>query len=101
MNSRRVLHATLFYSKIITSCKPAYLYNKIRYRSDVHTLNVRFRGALSPPLHKTELFKKSFTYQVFKLGNFMIRCLGGCTSAGRLGRAVRGMAVGGVLLLGL
>ena len=95
MKSRRVLHATLFYSKILTRYKPAYLANKICYRSDVHTLNLRFKGTLTPPKHKTELYKKSFTFQVYKIGNYIIRRLGGCASGVGLVRAFRGVAVGG------
>ena len=39
MNARRLVHATILFRKIIVSEKPAYLFNKITVRSDVHTLN--------------------------------------------------------------
>ena len=99
MASRWLLNATLFYNKILSLHKPAYLYNKISYRSDVHTLNLRFKGNLTPPVHKTQFFKNSFTYQLFKIGNFIIRLIGegDHMSAGRLKRAIRDMAVAGRL----
>ncbi|KAK9881892.1 hypothetical protein WA026_018089 [Henosepilachna vigintioctopunctata] len=53
MENRRRLHSAMLYFKIIKYKTPPYLYNKIRFRSDVHTLNVRSRGLLTP--HNTVL----------------------------------------------
>lgn len=69
MADRRLLHAACLFHKIITSKAPTYLYLKISFRSDVHNINVRFRGRLSPPARRTELFKCSFTYQITKIYN--------------------------------
>ena len=64
MVNRRRLQCAIFYHKIVVTRKPPYLYNKITFRSDVHNLNTRFRGRLSPPPHRLALFRRSFTYQI-------------------------------------
>ena len=64
MTNRRKLQCLVFYHRLITTGKPPYLYNKITFRSDVHNLNTRFRGRLSPPSHRLALFRRSFTYQI-------------------------------------
>lgn len=64
MANRRFLHAACQYHKIIVSKTPPYLYQKITFRTDVHSLNVRFKGLLTPPLHRTEYFKRSYRYQI-------------------------------------
>lgn len=69
MSNRRVLHSACLYHKIIANRVPAYLHRKIVFRADVHNVNVRFKGRLTPPLHKTEMFKQSFSYQVTKVYN--------------------------------
>lgn len=69
MRRRRIGHACLFYYKITKMQKPEYLLNKLSYRSDVHNLNLRFRGRLTPPSHKTGMFKRSFSYQIVDLLN--------------------------------
>lgn len=69
MAKRRLLHSACLYHKIIINKIPKYLSQKISYRTDVHNINVRFKGLLTPPLHRTELFKRSFTYQITKVYN--------------------------------
>lgn len=69
MENRRLLHAAVFYHKIIVNKQPQYLANKIKYRTDVHALNLRFRGRLTPPLHHTELYKRSYSYQITLIYN--------------------------------
>ena len=80
MNARRLVHATFLFRKIIVTERPAYLFNKISIRSDVHTLNIRFKGTLTPPMHKTEFFKNSFSYQITKIYNSVSARVGLCTS---------------------
>lgn len=69
MSRRAELLATIFYYKIIYFKKPSYLYRKVVFRSDVHAINVRFRGHLSPPSHCLEMYKRSFSYNIVKLYN--------------------------------
>lgn len=69
MQNRRTLHAVVLYHNIINNRIPPYLVNKIKYRTDVHTLNLRFRGLISPPAHKTSIFRRCFTYNIYKLYN--------------------------------
>lgn len=69
MSKRRLLHSACLFHKIINSEIPKYLNKKISHRTDVHNLNIRFKGTLTPPLHRTELFKRSFTYQITKIYN--------------------------------
>lgn len=67
MSRRRLLHSACLFKKIIDNKIPAYLYNKITYRTDVHNLNLRHKGTLSSPRRHTEAFKSSFTYQIAKI----------------------------------
>ena len=69
VQNRRTLHAYVIFHKLLITGTPPYLLDKITFRTDVHTLNLRFRGLLTPPAHKTELFKRSFSYQIYKLYN--------------------------------
>lgn len=69
MADRRYLRMACLFQKIITDKQPAYLYNKISFRTDVHTLNLRFKGMLTPPLHRTALYERSFSYQIVKVYN--------------------------------
>lgn len=69
MERRRLLHAACLYHKIVVNKLPVYLFNKIRFRTDVHTLNIRFKGLLTPPIHRTQLFKRSFSYQICQVYN--------------------------------
>ena len=95
MRCRRILHATLFYGRILAAHRPPYLFKKISFRTDVHTLNLRFRGTLTPPIHKTELFKKAYTFQVYRMGNYIVGVLGGCASEACLRRLARERAAAG------
>lgn len=62
MTNRRILHCTYLYHKILHTQMPPYLYNKITFRTDVHNLNLRFRGNISIPLHSSEFGKRGFVY---------------------------------------
>ena len=65
MYNRRFLHSACLFFKIIKIKIPIYLYSKISFRTDVHNLNLRFKGGkLTPPKHSLELFKRSFSYQI-------------------------------------
>ena len=78
MLDRRKLHSlVLFHSVIYYNCPP-YLTNKIVYRTDVHRLNLRFQGLISPPPHKTSMFRRSFSYNIYKLYNRIPKSLKTC-----------------------
>lgn len=64
MKDRREAQTLSLYHKIILFKSPPYLYNKITFRCDVHTINTRFRSLISPPAHRTALFQRSFSYNV-------------------------------------
>lgn len=66
MAGRRKLYALCLYHKIVLSRTPPYLHNKLAYRSDVHNLNIRTRGLLSPPAHKTSFFERCFRYCIYR-----------------------------------
>ena len=83
MTNRRIIHTALTFYKIINTGKPPYLMRKVVTRSDVHTINVRFRGALSPPCHRTEWFKRSFSYQIYHIHNKFIFTNPQCTSVSK------------------
>lgn len=69
MEGRRKVHSACFYHRIIFYKTPAYLHNKIIYRSHVHNINIRFRWLITPPMHKTSYFERSFTYNIAKTYN--------------------------------
>lgn len=69
MVTRRQYHSVTLFHNIILKQSPPYLSNKIKYRTDVHTLNLRFRGLISPPPHKTTLYRRCFSYNIFFLYN--------------------------------
>lgn len=69
MENRRKVHSAVFFHKLILSNCPPYLLNKITYRTDVHSLNLRFRGYISPPPHRTAFFERSFSFHIYKLFN--------------------------------
>lgn len=69
MTNRRILHSNCLYHKILITKTPPYLYNKIRFRTDVHNLNLRFRGNITIPMHSTELGKRGFSYCIAKYYN--------------------------------
>lgn len=69
MEDRCKLYALCLFHKIILSRTPPYLYNKISFRSDIHNINIRYKSQLTPPIHKTALFERSFKYSSYKLYN--------------------------------
>lgn len=75
MSNRRKLHQACIFHKVLIHKEPRYLYRKINFRSDVHNLNIRFKGRLTPPSHRTEGFKRSFSYQITKAINSLPHCI--------------------------
>lgn len=69
MKERRILHSCCFIRKILDNKTPSYLYEKISFRTDVHNLNLRHRGLMNIPKHRTGQYKSSFTYFMSRLFN--------------------------------
>ncbi|VEN44264.1 unnamed protein product [Callosobruchus maculatus] len=69
MKSRRILHSVVLFHNIISYRRPPYLAKKITFRTDVHNLNLRFRGKISPPPHRTSMFRRSYSYNIYYLYN--------------------------------
>lgn len=81
MSRRRRLHSTVFYYRVVVSCNPPYLYNKITFKTDVHNVNIRRKDALSIPRHSTALFRRSFSFNVVQYINSLTRLLIGLSIA--------------------
>lgn len=64
MNNRFKMYRLCFYHSVMTKKEPRYLYNKIRYRTDVHNINIRRKDAISIPRHNMEMYKRSFSYSI-------------------------------------
>lgn len=69
MSERRMFHSLVMFNKIIVNKRPDYLYNKLKFRYDSHALDLRHKSTITPPLHKTTLFERSFSYQVSLIYN--------------------------------
>lgn len=72
MRSRRSLHCSMFFMNIFRHKKPYYLYNKIKFRYQQHTRNVRYRYMLTIPRHTSEIFKRSYSYNIAKVLNVIL-----------------------------
>nr|CAI5827944.1 unnamed protein product [Callosobruchus analis] len=81
MRLRRYTHCMTIYHKIIVNKKPKYLHRKIMFRTDVHNLNLRHRNQIAPPLHRTALFERSFSYCISKYYNLSSTLLSCSVSA--------------------
>lgn len=70
MKERRLHHLCCLIHKVVINKKPSYLYAKIEKRSEAHNVELRQSELrLSVPMHHTEFFKKSFSYQAAKIYN--------------------------------
>lgn len=69
MKDRRKVQALCFYHKLLLSKTPPYLYRKVRFRCDVHSITTRYRNLISPPPHTTSLFERAFSYDIYSLYN--------------------------------
>lgn len=80
MENRRELHSVVFFYKILKNETPSYLLNKIRYRTDVHNINIRHRHLINIPQHHKEIFKRSFSYNAsfiinkYKISDLTLSC---------------------------
>lgn len=64
MKNRRLLHELTLYHKIIKTSTPPYLSNEIKYRTDVHNLNLRLKKSIHLPKFRTSQYKRSFKYNI-------------------------------------
>lgn len=69
MKNRFHYHRATLYHSIVSNKKPAYLYNKIRFRTDVHNVNIRRKNIITPPLHRLALLERSFSYDIYRVYN--------------------------------
>lgn len=69
MDKRRHLHMCCLYQKIIKTGLPAYLFSKIKYTKDIHSVNTRQKNSIQIPKHKTEAYKSSFQYSIANVYN--------------------------------
>lgn len=69
MENRFTLARASLYHTIILTQKPAYLYNKVTYRTDIHNVNIRRKDLITLPQYKLSLFRRSFTYDLYILYN--------------------------------
>ena len=69
MEKRRKLHSLVLFHKIITNQSPPYLLHKITYRTDIHNLNLRFRGLISLPPHRSAMFRRCVSHNIYFLYN--------------------------------
>lgn len=64
-----------FYYKVVINKSPPYLCNKIRFRTDVHGINIRRKDVLEIPQYKLSLFRRCFTYDICSVFNGLPRHL--------------------------
>lgn len=64
MANRRKLHSACLYHKIIVGRTPLYLFKKIKFRSDLHSVNIRNKNLITIPFHRTALFERSYSYDI-------------------------------------
>ena len=70
MFNRYRLRMIYFCYKLLKYKTPTYLYERMSFRADIHNLNLRRRGLLTVPLHRKEILKRSFSYNVaFHINN--------------------------------
>lgn len=69
MSNRFSLQAGCLIHNIIHSKTPPYLLNRIKFRTDVHNLNLRNVMCITPPIHKSSFFERSFTFTIYKIYN--------------------------------
>lgn len=69
MDERQKMHLMCFVFKIITDKIPEFLYNKLKYRHEVHDRITRNRSKFDIPQHITTMFQSSFSYIAPKIAN--------------------------------
>lgn len=62
MTNRRQHHLACLCYKILKNKTPPYLLDRLKFRTDVHNVNLRKRNIISLPKHRGEKYKGSFSY---------------------------------------
>lgn len=65
MRNRFLLHSLNLYHKVLMEKSPPYLLDKITYRTDIHNINIRHADLITPPVHKTSLFERGFSFNIY------------------------------------
>lgn len=68
MASHLKLHMFTYHNSLIHKASP-YLHRKTNYRTDVHNINIRFKGELTISIHKITLFKRGVSDNAVTLHN--------------------------------
>lgn len=71
MSQRRFLHISSIIHNIVQTETPGYLFKCIKFRGDLHHINIRHKDTLDIPKHKLEIFKCSFSYLVAYVYNLI------------------------------
>lgn len=71
MCQRRFLHMSCVINTVINTNCPRYLSNLLSRHGDIHDLNTRHRNNLNIPMHRSEAFKSSFSYQAAHIYNML------------------------------
>lgn len=74
MRNRRLLHFACFMHKLLITKTPSYLCDRLTFRTDVHNINIRNKGLLTIPIHKSVLFESCFSYSAAKIYNSLPLC---------------------------
>nr|CAI5865197.1 unnamed protein product [Callosobruchus analis] len=69
MEKRRKLHLACLLHKVLLQKSPVYLYNKLRFASEVHNVKTRNTHLLLINHHKTSLYERSFSYNAASIYN--------------------------------
>lgn len=69
MKNRFYLNTACMYNKIIKTHKPSYLFNKITFRANIHSVNIRNKNVITPPTHSTTQFERSFSFTISRIYN--------------------------------
>ena len=63
------MHLLSFTHRLLLSGTPAYLRRKLTYRSEHHSVPIRYSDLLNIPKHRTVFYQRSFSYAAVKLYN--------------------------------
>lgn len=68
MKNRILLHSATLFHNVISIGKPPSR-SRITFGTDVHYVNIRYKGTLIPPPHRLKHLKRSFSHQVTHVYN--------------------------------
>lgn len=65
MRNRVIMRSLNLFHRILIDRSPPYLLNKITYRTDVHNINLRRTDLITAPVHRTSLFERGFSFNIY------------------------------------